>query len=181
MDLSQEVEFTNVISAVQINEVVKLASRLGTEPLQFDFKAKFNGVSLHWKYQALRKGNARYIHAGRIPSSQKHRGVLIAGGYRGHTIARNSARRARTLLQKLRVRIITRSRFVSTWWIPAVYPHLVYTEMSSEKTNTVHGNAKLVLCASGDSEAGVRGSTGWNLDRPCAPPHFWTSRLYDAV
>ena len=108
-------------------------------------------------------------------------GGIIAGGYRGHTIARNSARRARTLLQKLRVRIITRSRFVSTWWIPAVYPHLVYTEMSSEKTNTVHGNAKLVLCASGDSEAGVRGSTGWNLDRPCAPPHFWTSRLYDAV
>ena len=47
--LSQEVEFTNVISAAQINEVIKLASRLGTEPLQFDFKAKFSGVSLHWK------------------------------------------------------------------------------------------------------------------------------------
>ena len=94
VDLSQEVEFTNVISAVQINEVVKLASRLGTEPLQFDFKAKFNGVSLHWKYQALRKGNARHIHAGRIPSSQNPRGGIIAGGYRGHTIARNSARRA---------------------------------------------------------------------------------------
>ena len=82
-----EVEFTNVISAVQINEVVKLASRLlGTEPLQFDFKAKFNGVSLHWKYRPLRKGNGRYIHAGRIPSSHKHRGVLIAGWYRGQTI-----------------------------------------------------------------------------------------------
>ena len=54
------------------------------EPIQFDFKAKFNGVSLHWKYRPLRKGNGRYIHAGRIPSSQKHGGVLIAGGYRGH-------------------------------------------------------------------------------------------------
>ena len=132
VDLSQEVEFTNVISAAQINEVVKLASRLlGTEPLQFDFKAKLNGVSLHWKYQALRKGNARYIHAGRIPS--KSLGGLIAGGYRGHTIARNSARRAsyRTTAE-FGYEIITRSRFVSTWWIPAVYPHLVYTEMSSE-------------------------------------------------
>ena len=49
---------------------------LGTEPHQFDFKAKFNRVSLHWKYQALRKGNARYIHAGRIPSSQKPGGGL---------------------------------------------------------------------------------------------------------
>ena len=49
------VEFTKLIchwmdlsiSAVQINEVIKLTSRLGTEPRQFDFKAKFKGVSLH--------------------------------------------------------------------------------------------------------------------------------------
>ena len=58
----------------------------GMEPIQFDLKAKFNGVSLHWKYRPLRKGNGRYIHAGRIPSSHKHRGVLIAGWYRGQTI-----------------------------------------------------------------------------------------------
>ena len=40
----------------------------GPEPIQFDLKAKFNGVPLHWKYRPLRKGNGRYIHAGGIPS-----------------------------------------------------------------------------------------------------------------
>ena len=143
--------------------------------------ANFNGVPLHGHIGRYEKVSGRYIHAGRIPRPISPGGLIVSGTV-VNTIARNSARRAsyRTTAE-FGYEIITRSRFVSTWWIPAVYPHLVYTEMSSEKTNTVHGNAKLVLCASGDSEAGVRGSTGWNLDRPCAPPHFWTSRLYDAV
>ena len=65
---------------------VNVLAVCGPEPIQFDLKAKFNGVSLHWEYRPLRKGNGRYIHAGRIPSSHKHRGVLIAGWYRGQTI-----------------------------------------------------------------------------------------------
>ena len=172
MDLSQEVEFTNVISAAQINEVIKLAIVWGRNPFSLILKLSSMGSPCIGNISRYEKVTAGISMRGEFPPAKSPGGGLIAGGYRGHTIARNSARRARTVLQKLRVRIITRSRFVSTWWIPAVYPHLVYTEMSSEKTNTVHGNAKLVLCASGDSEAGVRGSTGWNLDRPCAPPHF---------
>ena len=48
------------------------------EPIQFE--SKFNGVPLHWKYQPLRKGNGRYIHAGGIPTSQKPGGGLIVVG-----------------------------------------------------------------------------------------------------
>ena len=148
-------------------------------------KAHFRvGVSLQWKYQPLRKGNGRHIHAGRIPSSHKPGGGLIAGGYRGNADRPEfgEASVVPYYIGRFGYEIITRSRFVSTWWIPeAITAFVIAPRTSSEKTNTVHGNAKLVLCASGDSEAGVRGSTGWNLDRPCAPPHFWTSRLYDAV
>ena len=96
--------------------MVKLASRLlGTEPLQFDFKAKFNGVSLHWKYQALRKGNARYIHAGRIPSSHRPGGGLIAGGYRGHADRPEfgEASVVPYYIGRFGHEVITRSRFVS--------------------------------------------------------------------
>ena len=79
LDLSQREGFLRGFRG-QVNVLVVC----GMEPIQFDLKAKFNGVSLHWKYRPLRKGNGRYIHAGRIPSSHKHRGVLIAGWYRGH-------------------------------------------------------------------------------------------------
>ena len=58
-------------------------------------------------------------------------------------------------------------------WIPeAIIAFVIAPSQTSSETNTLHGKLYLVVCASGDSEAGVRGSTGWNLDRSCSPPHF---------
>ena len=98
-------------------------------------------------------------------------GVLIAGGYRGH-YHRPEFGEASVVPYytcSFGYEIGDRIHMVDT----GSYNRICYSpEKSSEKTNTVHGNAKSVLCASGDSEAGVRGSTGWNLDRPCVPPTF---------
>ena len=101
--------------------------------------------------------------------------MLIAGGYRGnyHRPEFGKASVVPYYTCSFGYEIGDRIHMVDT----GSYNRICYSpEMSSEKTNTVHENTKLVLCASGDSEAGVPGSTGWNLDRPCAPPHFYDAK-----
>ena len=107
------------------------------EPIQFDLKAKFNGVSLHWKYQPLRKGDGRYIHAERIPSSQKHGGVLIAGGYRGH-YHRPEFGEASVVpyyIGRFGYEIITRSRFVSRVLDTGSYNRICYSPENEFREN----------------------------------------------
>ena len=142
--------------------------------------ANFNGVSLHWKYQALRKGNARHIHAGRIPSSQNPRGGIIAGGYRGHTIARNSARRARTLLHgasgtdhheiTFRIQRSGYRQYTRIWYTPRLVPR---KHTSGNLCMSMLEACPCFRSVSGDSEAGVPGTPlGSGASWSCAPPHF---------
>ena len=118
-------------------------------------------------------------HAGRIPRPISPGGLIVSGTV-VRPFPRNTEKASVVGYYKhggfphaITLRH-TRSRFVPPGDVEsgAITAFVIAPRTSSEKTNTVHGNSKLVLCASGDSEAGVRGSTGWNLDRPCAPPHF---------
>ena len=103
-------------------------------------------------------------------------GCLWLAGTVVTTIARKSARRASCTyyIGRFGHEIITRSRFVSRHVDTGSYKRICYSPEPTEFRKTTHytESSNFVVCASGDSEAGVRGSTGWNLDRPCSPPHF---------